>query len=111
MPVKRSRRRSSQPPLCYAEWVMAKPRKKTAAPEPPPMAQVGDKVKPYSSEMVYEISHVSKEGNGVNLHVPGTNLERFRVLVSDLTFVERKSPAKTSNPFKAVDRIKKLLEE
>jgi hypothetical protein len=49
--------------------------------------------------MFYEISHVSKEGDEVNLHVPGTNLQRFRVPVSDLTFVERKPPARTSNPF------------
>jgi hypothetical protein len=27
------------------------------------------------------------------------NLERFRVRTDNLTFVERKSPAKTSNPF------------
>src|SRR4030088_1403589 len=75
---------------------MAKPRKQTAAPDPP---QVGDKVRPGRSEMVYEISHVSKEGDEVNLHVPGTKLQRFRVPVSDLTFVERKAPARTSNPF------------
>jgi hypothetical protein len=77
---------------------MAK-RKQAAAPEPSPVPQVGDKVRPGRSEMVYEISHVSKEGNEVNLHVPGTNLERFRVQVSDLTFVERKAPVRTSNPF------------
>ena len=78
---------------------MAKPRKQSAAPDPPPVPQVGDKVRPGRSEMVYEISHVSKEGDEVNLHVPGTNLQRFRVPVSDLTFVERKAPARTSNPF------------
>jgi hypothetical protein len=77
---------------------MAK-RKQAAAPEPPPVPQVGDKVTIPRSELVFEISHVSKEGDDVNLHVPGTNLERFRVRVSDLTFVERKTPARTSNPF------------
>src|SRR5258705_12141245 len=50
---------------------MAKPRKKTAAPEPPPMPQVGDKVYPPRSEMVYEISKVHYGGNEVDLHVPG----------------------------------------
>jgi hypothetical protein len=63
------------------------------------MAQVGDKVKPYSSEMVYEISKVHYEGNEVDLHVPGTNLQRFRVPFENITFVERKPPARTSNPF------------
>jgi hypothetical protein len=35
----------------------------------------------------------------VDLHVPGTNLQRFRERVDNLTFVERKPPARTSNPF------------
>jgi hypothetical protein len=77
---------------------MAK-RKQAAVPEPSPVPQVGDKVRPGRSEMVYEIFQVSKEGDEVNLHVPGTTLQRFRVPVSDLTFVERKAPTKTSNPF------------
>jgi pimeloyl-ACP methyl ester carboxylesterase len=63
------------------------------------MPQIGDKVKHARSEMVYEISSVSPEGDEVNLHVPGTNLERFRVRTESLTFVERKPRAKTSNPF------------
>jgi hypothetical protein len=60
---------------------MAK-RKQAAAPEPPPVPHVGDKVIPQRSELLYEISYVSKEGDEVNLHAPGTNLERFRVPVS-----------------------------
>jgi hypothetical protein len=51
---------------------MAKPRKKASAPEAPVAPQVGDKVRPGRSEMVYEISHVSHDGGEVNLHVPGT---------------------------------------
>jgi hypothetical protein len=31
--------------------------------------------------------------------VPGSNLERFRVRTDTLTFVERKTLARTSNPF------------
>jgi hypothetical protein len=77
----------------------AKPRKRTSAQEPAPMPQVGDKVYPANSEMLYEISSVSHDGAEVNLHVPGTNLERFRVRTGSLTFAERKSPPKTSNPF------------
>jgi hypothetical protein len=78
---------------------MAKTGKQAAAHDLPPMPQVGDKVKPGSSEMVYEIDHVSQDGSEVNLYVPGTNLQRFRVRTDALTFVERKTPAKTSNPF------------
>jgi hypothetical protein len=49
--------------------------------------------------MVYEVSKVHYGGNEVDLHVPGTNLQRFRVPVENITFVERKPPARTSNPF------------
>jgi hypothetical protein len=49
--------------------------------------------------MVYEIDHVSQDGGEVNLYVPGTNLHRFRVRTDTLTFIERKPPTKTSNPF------------
>ena len=62
------------------------------------MLQVGDKVYPPNSQMLYEISHVHVGGDEVNLHVPGTNLERFRVRTDRLTFVDRKPPARTSNP-------------
>jgi hypothetical protein len=78
---------------------MAKPRKKAEALNAPPMPQVGDKVTPPRSEMVYEISRVSPDGEDVDLRIPGTNLERFRVRTDTLTFVERKPPARTSNPF------------
>jgi hypothetical protein len=78
---------------------MPKPRNKSPALAAQTAPQIGDKVKPGRSEMVYEISRVSDDGAEVNLHVPGTNLERFRVRTDDLTFVERKPPTKTSNPF------------
>ncbi len=78
---------------------MAKTRKQTAAYDLPLMPQVGDKVRPGRSEMVYEISRVSQDGIDVDLHVPGMNLDRFRVRTDTLTFVERKPPARTSNPF------------
>ncbi len=77
---------------------MPKPGKKAApATQAPP--QVGDKVYPPRSELVYEIGHVYVGGNEVDLRVPGTNLERFRVRTDALTYVERKPPVKTSNPF------------
>jgi hypothetical protein len=63
------------------------------------MPRVGDKVKPGRSEMVYEILHVYEGGDEVDLHVPGINLQRFRVRTDSLTFVERKPQPKTSNPF------------
>ena len=90
---------------------MAKRKKSDADGSPAP--QVGDKVKRASSESVLEISHVSKDGSEVNLHVPGTNLEWFRVRVETLTFVDRKPPAKTSDPFTNAEPVfdaKEVLE-
>jgi hypothetical protein len=78
---------------------MVKSRKQAATPDPPPVPQVGDKVTIPSAKSVLEVTSVSKDGNEVNLQRPGTNLEWFRVRSDTLTFVERKPPTKTSNPF------------
>jgi hypothetical protein len=76
---------------------MAKTRKKAAAPEAPIEPQVGDKVTVGTG--VYEIIRVHYGGDEVDLQFPGTNLMRFRVPIAKLTYVERKPPAKNSNPF------------
>jgi hypothetical protein len=78
---------------------MAKLRKKTASPERPPMPRIGDKVTMPRSKSVLEINHVSRDGNEVDLLLPGTNLQWFRVRTDTLTFLDRKPPARTSNPF------------
>jgi hypothetical protein len=69
------------------------------------MPQVGDKVYPANSKMLYEISHVSRDGTEVNLHVPDMNLERFRVRTDTLTFAERKPPPRASNPFTSPEPV------
>jgi hypothetical protein len=84
---------------------MAKSHKKPATPEPPPAPQVGDKVKPGRSVLTYEILRVHHGGNEVDLHVPGTNLHRFRERTDNLTFVERKPLARTSNPFTSAEPV------
>jgi hypothetical protein len=78
---------------------MAKTRKKAAVPEPPPTPQVGDKVTIPIAKSILEVTYVSHDSDEVNLQLPGTNLEWFRVRTDTLTFVERKPPARTSNPF------------
>lgn len=73
-----------------------KPRKKpiaqAAAPEPPPMPLIGDKVTMPRSKSVLEVNHVSRDGDEVKLQLPGTNLQWFRVRTDTLTFVVRKRP-------------------
>jgi hypothetical protein len=78
---------------------MAKPPKKPAMPEPPAMPRVGDKVTIPIAKSVLEVTHVSHDGDEVNLQLPGTKLEWFRVKADTLTYVDRKPPARTSNPF------------
>ena len=58
----------------------------------PPAVALGDKVTRGSSDTVYEISYVSASGREVNLSLPGTNLERYRVPVGELTVVDHKAP-------------------
>jgi hypothetical protein len=73
---------------------MAKSQKKPAAPEPPIVPRVGDKVTiPRISSSVLEVDQVSRDGSEVTLRRPGTNLQWFRIKASDLTFVDQKSIA------------------
>jgi ribosomal 50S subunit-recycling heat shock protein len=74
---------------------MAKPRNKPDADAPP---QVGDKVMPPRSVIVYEIMRVHIGGKEVDLRVPGTNLERCQVQADTLLYVER-----TSSPLTKAD--------
>jgi hypothetical protein len=78
---------------------IAKSSKKLAAPGLPIVPRVGDKVLLPGSGSPLEITYVYYLGCEVNLQLPGTNLEWFRVKAESLTYVERKPPAKTSNPF------------
>jgi hypothetical protein len=63
------------------------------------MPRIGDKVTMPRSKSVLEVNHVSRDGDEVDLQLPGTNLQWFRVRTDTLTFVDRKPPARTSNPF------------
>ena len=58
---------------------------------------VGDQVTVGSGTSVYTVLSVSQNGKEVNLHIPGTNLERFRVPVRDLT-IAGQTPRKPKEP-------------
>jgi hypothetical protein len=69
-----------------------------------PQASVGDRVTIGTSDTVYTISRVNHTGTQVDLYLAGTNIERFRVPVSDLNFVERPTPRQPPKPAKpAID--------
>jgi hypothetical protein len=74
-----------------------KPRKsagKLFTPIAPP--QVGDKVIPQGSELVYEIIRIDSDGE-LTLNAPGTVLHRFRVDPATVKFVDQpRSPVRPS---------------
>jgi hypothetical protein len=78
---------------------MAKARKRAPEPDPTPVPHVGDKVTIARSSSVLEVDQVASDGTEVTLRLPGTNLQWFRIKADTLTYVDRKPPAKTSNPF------------
>jgi hypothetical protein len=87
-----------------AEALSQKPAKSGNLFDQPPQAGVGDRVTIGNSETVYTISRVSSSGTQVDLYLAGTNIERFRVPVSDLNFIERPTPRQPPQPAKpAID--------
>jgi hypothetical protein len=90
---------------------MAKSRKQAAAPDAPPELRIGDRVTIGSSDTVYVVTRASSNGKDVDLNLPGTNIERFRVPVDDLTFVDLapRPPAKPTKPTINVDEVRERL--
>ena len=60
------------------------PRKPPAKASPPAALYVGARVNLVVSDLQWEITRVSHDGRQVDLCLRGTNLERFRVPVSEL---------------------------
>jgi hypothetical protein len=75
---------------------MVTPRKKAAVPEAPIGPHIGDKVTTPRSKSVLEINHVHFGGHEVDLQLPGSNLQWFRVKTDTLTYADRKAPARTA---------------
>lgn len=71
------------------------------------MPHVGDKVTIPRIKSVLEINNVHYGGDEVDLQLPGTNLQWFRVKTHTLTFVER---TKTSNPFTEPESVFDAIE-
>jgi hypothetical protein len=75
--------------------------------------QTGDRVTVGNRETVWTVSSVSYNEREVNLSIPGTNLERFRVPVDDLNFVDRapRKPKEPPKPKMDVEAIRERVEE
>ena len=65
---------------------------------------------PEGTESIWVVTQVSPNGEESRLGFQGTNLERFRVRTDTLKFVDRKAPAKTSNPFTSPEPILDVAE-
>lgn len=83
---------------------------RASQPEEPPPPSVGDKVTFSQSDTVYTISRVSPSGTQVDLRLEGTNIERFRVSVSDLDFLGRVTPRQPPKPAKPAIDIEAVRE-
>ncbi|MEG9435685.1 hypothetical protein JAO29_05855 [Edaphobacter sp. HDX4] len=65
----------------------------------PALPNVGDQVILRSSGTTYLVTAASSNGREVNLSLPGTNLERYRVSVDDLEFLgQQPAPSKPAEP-------------
>jgi hypothetical protein len=74
----------------------SKPAGKLFTPNAPP--QVGDKVIPNDSPLVFEIIKIASDGE-LTLQAPGTVLHRFRVDPATVKFVDQpRSPARAAKP-------------
>jgi hypothetical protein len=61
---------------------------------------LGEQVRVGSSDTIWTILSVSYSGKEVNLHIPNTSLQRFRVMVADLVYIENPLPTKPKEPEK-----------
>lgn len=88
-------------------------RSKPESHSTPEAPQVGDRVTVGSSDTVWTVSSVSYNGREVNLSIPGTNLERFRVPINDLNFAGRaaRKPKEPPKPKMDVEAIRERIEE
>jgi hypothetical protein len=77
----------------------------------PPTPQSGDRVRLGTSDTVYVVTRASANGKDVDLSLPGTNIERFRVPTEDLKFVDLapRAPAKPAKPSINVEEVREHL--
>jgi hypothetical protein len=79
--------------------------------EPTPTPQVGDRVTIGNSDTVFIITRASPNGKDVDLNLPGTNMERFRVPTEDLKFVDLapRPPTKPAKPAINVEEVRERI--
>lgn len=94
-----------------AEALAQKPQRESHETHEAPI--VGDTVRIGSSDTEYRVSYVSPNGREVNLELPGTNLERYRVSVDDLNISGRAARKAKEAPKPSIDAeaVRERIEE
>jgi hypothetical protein len=92
-----------------AEALTEKPNKITAEHANARLPTLGERVSIGSSGTVFSITRVSEKD--VDLQLPGTNIERFRVPVDDLRYLDApKEPSRSSKPAKPSINLEEVRE-
>jgi hypothetical protein len=92
-----------------AEALAEKPNKTTAEHANSRVPSLGERVSIGSSGTVFTITRVSDKD--VDLQLPGTNIERFRVPVDDLRYLDApKEPSGASKPAKPAINLEEVRE-
>jgi hypothetical protein len=92
-----------------AEALTEKPNKTTAEHANARLPSLGERVSIGSSETVFSITRVSEKD--VDLQLPGTNIERFRVPVDDLQYLDApKEASRSSKPAKPAINLEEVRE-
>jgi hypothetical protein len=110
---KKSTKPTSSPSASIEERLarsLARKPQKPAPEDDQPQVSVGDKVTFPQSDTIYTITRVSPSGKQVDLTLPGTNIERFRVNIDDLDFLTRSTPRRPPKPVKPAIDIEAVRE-
>ena len=92
-----------------AEALTERPNKTTAEHTSARVPSLGERVNIGSSGTVFSITRVSDKD--VDLQLPGTNIERFRVPVDDLRYLDApKEPSRSSKPAKPAINLEEVRE-
>ncbi|HMH13453.1 MAG TPA: hypothetical protein VK578_10120 [Edaphobacter sp.] len=91
-----------------AEALAEKPTIKTTKHAPARIPTLGEQVTIGSSQIVYNVLRVGE--TDVDLMRPGTNLQRFRVPVENLNFIDAPAQAAPSKPAKPAINIEDIRE-
>jgi len=71
----------------------------------------GEQVRVGTSDTVWTILSISYSGKEVNLHIPNTNLERRRVMIIDLVYIEGQKLKEPEKPKINVEAIRNRIDE